>query len=356
MDVELKLRFSFGRGELNEADERFFALLRAVDDYGSLRQASEATGLSYRAAWGLLREWTESLGAAPVDMHRGRGAALSELGRKLLWARQYAQDRLTPELDLLAAEVSRVLESTPLTTGPVSMNIFASHSMAQEILRELAISTAGVRLDIHNRGSLDSLRALKAGECRMAGFHLVEGPLRRRLALHCRPWLDNEAHRLIRVASRRQGLMLHREITGAVGGVTELVNRNLCFVNRQPGSGTRMLFDALLQDAEIDPSRIRGYDHEEFTHSAVAALLSSGVADAGFGVEAAADRFGLPFVPLATETYYFALHRHTLEHDPAAQLMVSVIASSAFRRRVGELTGYDPRHSGRRESVADLLT
>ncbi|MDZ7840114.1 MAG: substrate-binding domain-containing protein [Gammaproteobacteria bacterium] len=356
MDVELSLRFSFGRGELVEADDRLFTLLRAVDEYGSLRRASEAAGLSYRAAWGLLREWTEHLGVAPVDMHRGRGAVLSELGRKLLWANQSATERLAPELDRLAHELNDVLESTLPAPGETRLTVHASHSMAQEILRELAVSRAGLQLDFHNHGSLDSLRGLKEGACQMAGFHLVEGPLRRRLEHHFRPWLHEEEHRLIRVASRRQGMMMRREVVDRIHGVADLAGGDIRFVNRQPGSGTRMLLDMLLEDAAVDPAGIAGYDHEEFTHNAVGALLSSGAADTGFGVEAAAVRFGLAFLPLATETYYFAAHEQTLERVPAAQHLVSVIASSEFRRRVAELSGYDPRHSGRRESVSELFS
>lgn len=355
MDVELDLRFSFGRGELSEADDRFFALLRAVDEYGSLRGASEAAGFSYRAAWGLLRQWTDHLGRPPVELRRGQGAALSEFGRKLLWANQHARERLTPALKDLAAELRDVLESAPIEAGDRRVAIFASHSMAQDILRELTAREAGLNLDFHNHGSLDSLRGLKEGDCEMAGFHLVEGPLRRRLARHFRPWLDNAGHRLIRVASRRQGLIVRRDDKVSIRGVNDLVRKEVRFINRQSGSGTRLLLDALLAQEGADPARIQGYGHEEFTHSAVAALLSSGAADAGFGVQAAAVQFGLDFVPLATETYYFAVREGATRTNPAVQAVASVIAGSEFRRRVAELSGYDPRHSGRWEPVGVLF-
>jgi len=355
MDVELDLRFSFGRGELAEVDDRLFALLRAVDEYGSLRGASEAAGFSYRAAWGLLRDWTQRLGHAPVELRRGRGAALSDFGRKLLWADQYARDRLAPSLKSVAAELADTLEAAPPDAGGGRLTVHASHSMAQDILRELAARDAGLHLDFHNHGSLDSLRALRDGDCEMAGFHLVEGPLRPTLALHLRPWLRDEGHRLIRVASRRQGIMIRRDFAGTIRGVADLARDGVNVVNRQSGSGTRLLVDALVADAGIDPGRIHGYEHEEFTHSAVAALLSSGAADAGFGVEAAAVQFGLDFVPLATETYYFAVSEQTVQSNPAVQAVVSVLASHEFRRRVEALSGYDPRHSGRWESVATLF-
>lgn len=356
MDVELNLRFSFGRGELCEADDRFFTLLRAVDEYGSLRGASEAAGFSYRAAWGLLRLWSERLGRAPVAMQRGRGAVLTEFGRKLLWANQHARDRLAGDLDRLAGELAGALAAVPADAGDHRLTVHASHSMAQDILRELAARKAALRLDFHNHGSLDSLRDLKQGACAMAGFHLVEGPLRRRLAPHFRPWLDDASQRLIRVASRRQGFMLRRDAGPRVRGIADLAGDGVRFINRQSGSGTRLLLDALLQDAGVDPATIRGYDQEEFTHSAVAALLSAGAADAGFGVEAAAVQFGLDFLPLATETYYFAVNERSAISDPAVQAVISVLADPEFRRRAAALPGYDPGRSGRWEAVAGLFT
>jgi len=355
MDVELDLRLSFGRGELAEADERFFALLRGVDAHGSLRRASEVAGLSYRAAWGLLRDWTERLGRPPVEMHRGRGAVLSELGRKLLWADQFARDRLSATMQAVAEELGEALE--PVTTGRPGrgLTVFASHSMAQDILRDLAERDAGISLDFHNHGSLDSLRALAGGDCDLAGFHLAEGSLRRRLLPSIRPLLNDDEHCLVRVAARRQGLLLSDEADGRVAGLRDLAESGLRFVNRQVGSGTRLLLDVMLNELGIDPARIQGYNHEEFTHSAVAALLRSGAADAGFGVEAAAARFGLAFLPLASETYYFAVGRETLRRHPAAADLVGVIAGAAFRERAGALRGYDPRESGRIERVSTLL-
>ncbi|MGA8260566.1 MAG: substrate-binding domain-containing protein [Arenicellales bacterium] len=353
MDVMLNLRFSFGRGEPSEADDRFFTLLVAVDKYGSLRRASEEAGMSYRAAWGLLRTWTDRLGRPPVEMRRGQGAALSDFGRKLLWANRYARDRVAPALRDLAEEVREALESMPFRAGGL-LTVYASHSLAQDILRDLVARETDVTLDFHNQGSLDNLRSLTRGECDLAGFHLAEGQFRRQLAPQYLEWLDPTEHRLVRVASRCQGLMLRRDLTEEVRGPADLVRDDVRFVNRQAGSGTRVLLDALLRVEGIEPSRIKGYDHEEFTHSAVAALLSSGAGNVGFGVEAAAAQFDLRFVPLATETYYFAVSEAAVQSNPAVQDVVSVIAGSEFRRRVAGLKGYDPRHSGRWEPVSGL--
>ena len=87
----------------------------------------------------------------------------------------------------------------------------------------------------------------------------------------------------------------------------DLATGPLRFVNRQAGSGTRLLFDALIEEAGVRPEEIQGYDTEEFTHLAVGALIASGAADCGFGIQAAAHQFGLPFLPVTRERYFFAL-------------------------------------------------
>ena len=130
-----------------------------------------------------------------------------------------------------------------------------------------------------------------------------------------------------------------------IGGLADLLRPGLRFVNRQPGSGSRLLLDRLLQEAGIRGEEIPGHDNIEFTHLAVAALVASGGADAGFGIRAAAARFGLGFIPLARECYYLALRRELLELEPV-QAVVSVLSSAAFRRRLEELPGYDPQGCG----------
>src|SRR5262245_7657332 len=93
--------------------------------------------------------------------------------------------------------------------------------------------------------------------------------------------------------------------------LADLASGRARFLNRQPGSGRRLMFDHLLAAAGIPASRINGYQSEEFTHAAVAATIASGKADAGFGIEAAAWQQGLEFVPLAMERYYLAARAAT---------------------------------------------
>ncbi len=349
IDVELALKWSLGRGEMAEMPALLFDLLQAIRDRGSLARATRGLGVSYRSGWNLLHRWAGGLGQALVELEPGRGARLTALGEKLLWARGHAQSRLAPVLSDVAAQL--VAELDVVTNKPASLVVFASHSLAQDTLRELVRRRAGVDLELHNHGSLESLRLFGEGHCDLAGFHIVEGELRKELARAYRPLLDARRHSLVRVAHRRQGLMLPPGNPRGLATLHDLARANVRFVNRQPGSGTRLLFDALLRRDGVGPASIRGYDTEEFTHSAVAALLASGAADAGFGVEAAAARFGLAFVPFADEAYYFAVRTADLRR-PAVVGLVEVLAGTAFRESVRAMAGYDPRDAGRVESAA----
>jgi molybdate-binding protein len=124
-----------------------------------------------------------------------------------------------------------------------------------------------------------------------------------------------------------------------VQSLRDVAAKRLRFVNRQPGSGTRILLDRLLAGAGIAPAAIDGYGNEEFTHGAVAATVATGKADAAFGLEAAAAEHGLAFVPLAQERYLFACRRRALG-GTAIRAFRRLIAGAATRAVVDRLAGY----------------
>ena len=110
---------------------------------------------------------------------------------------------------------------------------------------------------------------------------------------------------------QHQGLIVAKGRVRGVRRLADLAKLGLRFVNRERGSGTRLLFDALLAAEGLTPARIKGYEHEEFTHMATAATVRAGMADAAFGIEAAARTHGLGFVPFVNEHYYLACARTT---------------------------------------------
>jgi molybdate-binding protein len=160
--------------------------------------------------------------------------------------------------------------------------------------------------------------------------------------------------RLIRFAGRRQGLIVPRGNPKRLRSLADLAEKGARFINRQPKSGTRLAFDRLLGAAGLRPSQIRGYQSEEFTHAAVAATVASGMADAGFGIEAAAHHHGLDFVPLATERYFLAARAATLARLET-RVLLDALKGGAFLERLATLRGYSALGTGNIIGARDAL-
>jgi molybdate-binding protein len=141
------------------------------------------------------------------------------------------------------------------------------------------------------------------------------------------------------------GLMVKRGNPLGVVSVEQLFEPGVRFVNRDPDSGTRLLFDQLLAQQGLDGSRINGYGQVEFTHAAVAAYVASDMADVSFGVEAAARQFDLDFVRLVTEDYFFICRKQLLELEPMKRVL-TVLRSNEFRDAISELPGYRCKDAG----------
>ena len=172
----------------------------------------------------------------------------------------------------------------------------------------------------------------------MAGLHVPAGPLGTLSMNRIQPWLRPD-QRVITFVVRTQGLMLAPGNPHGVRGLADLARGELRFVNREPGSGTRLLLQDLLQQGGLDSATIKGFHNEEFTHAAVAAYVASGMADVGFGVEAAARQFGLDFIPMAREHYCLLCREDSLEL-PAMAALLRVLQNPEFQARIGQLPGY----------------
>ena len=325
-----------GRGD----DRQLLELLAAVRAKGSIAGAANAARVSYRHAWGTLARWERLLGRRVVVLERGRGATLAPLGEQLLEADLRVRRKLEPVLARIAAELEGQFSASMGTAQPV-LRVAASHDLALLQLRDLAESR-GLPIDLQVRGSSEALSAYARGDCDLAGFHLSVG----RPDLDLRKWLDPRRDTLIDFAARRQGLIVKRGNPKRIHGIDDLARPTVRFVNRQAGSGTRVLLDRLLDDAGLKPRQVRGYAVEEYTHLAVAATVASGQADAAFGIEAAAARHGLDFVPLETEEYLLACRTARIKDRPIATLR-KLMASAAFRKQAAGLAGYDLSRSGR---------
>lgn len=335
-------------------DSRVLPLLRAIAQTGSLAQARGEIHLSYRQAWTMLGTLAERLGEPLVRLQQGRGAALTALGTALVAADGAAHGALAKAHQRIVRRFETTVARLGQARHPARITIHASHDLALAALRERLRQEEGVDLDLHFQGSLEALDALLDGHCEIAGFHVPKGPLAHDVHSAFDKRLLRDDLVIVQFVARRQGLMTARGNPRRIRRIADLAQRSVRFINRQEGSGTRLLFDALLAEAGIPASRIAGYAVEEFTHAAVAATVASGMADAGFGIEAAARQAGLAFVPLADERYYLALRETTLARPPVRQLLAS-LRGAAFRALLKKLPGYTAAGAGRQIAARTLL-
>lgn len=339
--IDIRPVWRFRSASEREFDFRLVAILEGIDATGKLTQAAQSAGTSYRHAWNMIAEWEQFFGAALVEKLKGRGTRLTLLGKRLLWSSQRAQARLAPELDNLAAEFARALNE-PLSETPYLV-IHASHDFAIAGLRELGASPGAIELQY--KGSFDALASLRRGECDVAGFHVPEGRLGVLMAQRYAECLPLADYRLVSFVTRTQGLMVRRGNPKDIAAVADLCRPEVRMVNRQRGSGTRALLEFLISSEGLDRSRMRGYDIEENTHGAVAALIAGNQADAGLGVQAAASQYRLDFMPLCKERYYLACRAADVE-TPAMARLVAALCSPEFLALIDSLPGYSAEGSG----------
>ncbi|MBS1197172.1 MAG: bacterial regulatory helix-turn-helix, lysR family protein [Proteobacteria bacterium] len=314
------------------------ALLAGIAETGSVARVARDLGYSYRHVWGLIRTWEGRFQQPLVDMSRGKGSSLAPLGLHLVRLDARLKSRFAPALASAATEARREL-ATFFSATPSRLTLHASHDPLLARLPS-SLRAQGIELNLHVLGSSDGLTSLAAGHCDLAGFHCPQGELAAPIWASYRNYLDPEKHVLIRFARRSQGLMVAASNPQQIGELGDLTRSGVRFVNRQAGSGTRLLFDLLLMERSIEPQKIAGYEVEEFTHAAVAAIIASGGADAGLGVSAAAERFGLRFIPLVYEDYYLACRRHLLER-PALQTLLDTLASPDWQAKLKLEAGYE---------------
>ncbi len=357
-DLGVHLRYSLEPGEQHGAvvGNALFDLLAAVTDSGSIAHAARALGYSYRYVWGALRKWEAVLGEPLVRWEKGKKARPTEFAQKLVWAERRARLRMQPHIETLRSDLADVLAEARDTRSHL-LTIRASHDLALPVLQHHAAQAEQLNLSLSFQGSVEALEALNDRQCVVAGFHVPELPEAAPVfAGALKPWLKPRTHHLIACSRRMQGVMVRQEHACLVRDFSDLVRHRLRFVNRQPGSGTRMLVEHLMQEHSISPDQLRGCtEHVESTHVSVALCVASGVVDAGIGIEAAALQFGLHFVPVIEESYFLACLEPNLDH-PGVRRLREVLAGDRWREILAGLPGYRPAaEPGALLRVADAL-
>lgn len=224
----------------------------------------------------------------------------------------------------------------PRTLAEKALLITGSHDLALDYLADL-IQRRSLELHSTHLGSMGGLFALKKRECHGATMHLL-APDGSYNVPYLQKYLPTDELALLCIAERQQGIVSTKDIT-----FSEIPHYR--FVNRQKGSGTRMLFDHYLQQRGIDPASIHGYERELTTHLAVALAVKTGEADAGICIYSAAKALGLSFVPLATERYELVVHKELLD-DKRIQQLFECVESDKFTTILQNLGGYDTRETG----------
>jgi len=355
MDIKINLHWQLSQdGKTHNIDAVLFQMLEAIQNEGSLKKATDTLNVSYRFAWGLLNKWETLLGHPLVILEQGRGAKLSAVGEKLMHADRHLSASFSPELDNFSTQFKREFETLLDHGNSDRFNIFASHGLAIGALRDLINQQSAFKLDLHFHGSLESLRALYNGDCHMAGFHIPVGELGQQLMADYLKLLSPDKHQLIYVVKRNQGLMIAQGNPKQVQGIHSLTGENISFINRQNDSGTRLLLDQLLISEGISTQQINGYQQEEFTHMAVAAMVASGAADVGFGIAPVADKFNLQFIPLVWEHYCLAVPKALTEDDRVAEI-IALLQGDAFQQKLAGTSGYETTRSGKLVNFNDIF-
>jgi molybdate transport repressor ModE-like protein len=321
------------------ANGKVFQLLKAVRETGSLHRAAQEIGLSYRHAWGVMRNWEEMLGRSMLDMERGRGASLTRFGERLLRAESRLRETIDPAVQKAMADF--LLELDDAVQPQTVVHFSGSHDPAMEVLSTaLKDAPSALQLDTVFCGSVEGLICLQERQSELAGFYVSPIQTAGSVAhVTLRKWLRPATVRLVRLAWREQGLIVAPEVAREIRDLRDLVRTGARFINRQRSSGTRMLFDQLLAAQGLYPDQITGYEDPEFSNDKVAEAVQAGRAQVGFGLRMNAEQHGLGFVPLTREAYYLALRKNDAT-APWMGALLALLADPAFARRIEALPGY----------------
>jgi putative molybdopterin biosynthesis protein len=244
----------------------------------------------------------------------------------------------TVQVEMLRGKVE--IENTIVCIG--------SHDNALDLLANLlkkkhpkfSLSSAHV-------GSMGGLIALKKGEAHMAGTHLLDEETGEYNISSLQKLLGDRGMLLINLVYRVQGFMVRKGNPKKIRDFRDLMRSDVCFINRQGGSGTRLLTDKHLRELGISPKQVTGYEREEYTHMGVASAVLTGIADTGMGILAAAHALGLDFIPVAKERYDLAIPKEYADAPNIVALLDIIRNDKEFRESVKALGGYDVLEMGK---------
>lgn len=248
---------------------------------------------------------------------------------------------------LAAGETVRVRLLRPLEEVQSALVVTGSHDpLIDELAEIIHACNPSITLASTHVGSMGALSAAKRREMHCGGIHLLD----EETGIYNEAYLERHfprgGIRQVECVYRKQGLMVAPGNPRGIQSMADLAREGMRYVNRQKGSGTRILADFVCARNGIDSSKIYGYDHEEMTHTAVAALVEAGSADAGMGIFSAACMYGLDFIDVCEEQYDLLIPDYAWD-TPAVQALMQALQSDAFRTRLEAMGGYRVESPGR---------
>ncbi len=224
--------------------------------------------------------------------------------------------------------------------------VIGSHDpLLDELADMMHVDNGEVYMSSAHVGSMGGIMAVRRGEAHVAGCHLLDTETGRYNLSFIKKYFPRGGVKLIRCVGRQQGLMVAKGNPLNIRKFSDIAGEGVRYVNRQKGSGTRILTDYLCRQENLNPEDIYGYDREELTHTSVAAQIVSGSADAGMGIYSAAKLYDLDFIPICIEEYDLIIPDHAWDTPQVVQ-MIATMKREAFKEKLLSLGGYTVENPG----------
>jgi putative molybdopterin biosynthesis protein len=225
--------------------------------------------------------------------------------------------------------------------------IAGSNDLALEVLTKSVHSRCPhLTVSLSNLGSLAGLNALREGTCHIAASHLLDDETGEYNSPVIKKSFADLKVRIVNLAHREQGLLIKKGNPLGIRGLKDLVSKKAVFINRQIGSGTRVLLDFKLKESRVDPSEISGYATQAHTHMEIALAILRGSADVGMGIRAVAKVLDLDFIPVANERFDLIIPNEYYFTEPVSALCQS-LSSDEFKSTVTHMGGYETHETGK---------
>ncbi len=224
--------------------------------------------------------------------------------------------------------------------------VIGSHDpLLDELADMLHLGDPRLYMSSSHVGSMGGIMAIRRGEAHMAGCHLLDTADGTYNRSFIRKYFPKGDVKLVSCVGRQQGLMVARGNPLNICSFADISRQGIRYVNRQKGSGTRILTDYLCSREKVEPSDVYGYTREELTHTSVAAQIACGSADVGMGIYSAAKLYDLDFIPICIEEYDLIIPDHAWD-SPMVQQLLTILRSDAFREKILSMGGYTVDYPG----------